>query len=356
MRNQKLTQLAQIIIRQSLEVKPLEKIQIYVSTPSGMPLARAVYQEIIDVGAMPVFEIVDEESTAYYWLHANKDQLNYYPGHAEFEATYFDKFVQIIAPENLTYLNGADAKKMMARSVLVKPIKDIKLRKPWCLTYYPTPAVAQAAKMSLSQMEEFYFGAVLQDWRAVSKEMTSLANRLNKAKHLRFIGRRTDLEMETGGRVWNDTDWKCNLPGGEVFTTPVKTSVNGHIYFNFPLTHNGITMTDIELTFKKGKVTDFSASSHQDHLEKLLDTDAGARYLGEVAIGLNKGCKQYMDNILFDEKMAGTVHVALGESYPECGLDNRSALHLDIIKDMRGKNDQVLADGRVVMEGGRIIM
>jgi aminopeptidase len=350
-----LTQLAQIITQKCLAVQSLEKIQIFSSTPLGLPLARAVYQSVIDLGGLPSYSIQDESSVAYFYLHAQKKQLNHYPQQSEAEAKYFDKFVQIIAPENNAYLSGVDQTKVMARAVLTKKIKEIKLQKPWNLTYYPTPALAQAANLSLEQLTDFYFNCVLQDYDKMSNKMAKFAHRLNQVKTLRFLGQDTDLTISVAGHIWNDQDWKCNLPGGEVFTTPIKNSVNGKIYFNYPLTNASVTMRDIYLEFRDGKVVQAKASQGFDHLQKLLDTDKGSRYLGEVAFGLNHGCNRYMDNVLFDEKMAGTIHVALGESFPECGLDNRSALHLDIIKDMSGKNDRVFADGKIIMKAGKIV-
>ena len=356
MQDPRISKLAKIMVEQCLEIKPLEKINLYCSSALGLPLAREIYAQALAAGALPSLDIGDEEIAAHYYLHASDQQLQSFPKLAEYQADYFDKFVQIIAEENTSYLAGVDSAKIMSRAVLTQSIKEKKLLKPWVLTFYPTAATAQAAKMSLPQLEDFYFGTVLQDWPKISKEMTKLAARL-KGKTIHLIGQDTDLILQTKGRIWNDTDWKCNMPGGEVFTSPIKESVEGHVYFNFPLTNHGVTMHDIRLTFKKGQVVKATTSNSegQKHLEKLLATDAGSKYLGEMAIGFNPGCQRYMDNVLFDEKMAGTIHMALGESFPECGLDNRSALHLDIIKSMSGPDDLLLADDEIIMKGGKFV-
>ncbi len=344
----RLETLAKILVNRSLVVKPADQVCLKLAGMEGLPLARACYQELILAGAQPTFLATDEEMEEFFYAHANSDQLQHPPTLPLHQANFFDKNLIIVAPSNVNHLAQTDTEKILTRSRLHQPVKDIILSKPWVLTYYPTPALAQAAKMSLRQLEDYVFAATNQDWSLLSQEMTTLASQLQD-QPLHIVGKQTDLHLSTVGRTWIIDDWRSNMPGGEVFTSPVINSVNGYIYFDFPLTRDGKTISDIYLEFEKGEVVKATASTHQDFLRQLLTTDSGAKLVGEIALGLNAGCHRYLDNVLFDEKMAGTIHLALGAGFPECGQPcNRSALHLDIIKNMQLSGSQFWAGSKLI--------
>ncbi len=356
MLDSRLHTLAQILVTQSLDVKKSEKVSLRLAGLEGLPLARACYESIINAGGHPHFQASDEYMDEYFFAHANDEQIAAQPDLALHHAHYFDKNLTIVAESNVNNLTNIESDKLLARSRLTHPIKKVIMSKPFVLTYYPTSALAQAAHMSVRELENYIFTATNQDWFLMSQYMHRLAKKLTHKK-IRLIGKKTDLTLDTKGRKWITDDWKANMPGGEVFTSPILESVNGHIYFDFPLSRHGKTMSDIYLEFKNGKIIQVSANNNQKFLQTLLATDEFAPFVGEIAIGLNKGCTRYLDNILFDEKMAGTIHLALGAGFPECGQPcNHSALHLDIVKDMRLPGSQIWANDELILEEGKLLI
>lgn len=348
--------LAQILVTQSLNVKKNDKIALKLAGIAGLPLARACFEAIITAGGYPHLQVSDEYMEEYFLTHASPKQLAAQPDLALHHAHYFDKSLTIIAESNVNNLTNIESDKLLTRSRLTHPVRKAIMEKPFVLTYYPTPALAQAARLSIRELENYIFNATNQDWTA----MSTLTHRLSKKltnKTLRFIGKKTDLTLSTQGRKWITDDWKSNMPGGEIFTSPILASLNGHIYFDFPISRHGQTISDIYLEFKNGKITQATTSHNQQFFESLLKTDKQAPYVGEVALGLNKGCTRYLDNVLFDEKMAGTIHLALGAGFPQCGQPcNNSALHLDIIKDMRLKGSQIWANETLILQDGQLLL
>ncbi len=353
MQDPRIKKLAQVLVKQSLAVKSEEKVVIKLAGIAGMPLARACYEEIILAGALPTLQVSDEEMEEFFFTHANEKQLNCEPKLALMEAQFFDKNLTIVAESNVNNLTNIESEKLLVRSRLTKNVREIIMSKPWVLTYFPTPALAQAAQMSVRELENYVFSACDQDWSAMSKLMKKLAAKL-KDQEIHIVGKKTDLRLSTQGQTWAVDDWKANMPGGEVFTSPIKESVNGTIYFDYPLSRHGKTLTGVTLTFVDGKVTEAKSETNEDFLQALLRTDAGASFVGEIAIGLNPGCHKYLDNILYDEKMAGTIHLALGAGFPECGQYNQSALHLDLVKNMKGKNCVLTAGEKEILVAGKL--
>ena len=353
MQDIRVKKLAQVLVQQSLQVKPAEKVVIKLAGVAGLPLARACYEEIILAGALPSLRVSDEEMEEFFFTYANREQLGAEPKLAMVEAKFFDKNLTIVAESNVNNLTNVESEKLLVRSRLTKDVREVTMKKPWVMTYYPTAALAQAAQMSVREMEDYVFAACDQDWVEMSKLMKKLVAKLTN-QDLHLLGNQTDLYLSTKNQSWEIDDWRCNMPGGEVFTSPLKESVHGRIYFDYPLSRHGKTMSGVSLEFKAGKVIKASAKTNQDFLEALLQTDAGAKFVGEIAIGLNKGCHKYLDNILYDEKMAGTMHLALGAGFPECGSYNQSALHLDLVKNMKLKNCQLWAGKTLIMEAGKL--
>ncbi len=355
MRDQRLDKLAATLVGQSLQVTAGEKIALRLVGIEGIELARACGEEIVRAGGLWSVRLSDEQMEEFFLSQANEQQLTSKPDLAEYEASYFDKHLTIIAESNVNNLTNIESEKLLLRSRLSKKTREIIMSKPWVLTYYPTPAIAQAAGMSLRDLENYIFASCNQDWAKMGKKMAALAERLTN-QDLEIIGKWTKLHLSTKGMNWVSDDYRSNMPGGEIFTSPVVESVEGVIYFDFPVSRHGKTIKGIELTFEKGVVVKAVSETNQDYLEALLATDAGAKRVGEIALGLNPGCDRYLDNVLFDEKMAGTIHLALGAGFPECGAGvNQSALHLDIVKEMRGKDCLLKAGGKVIMRAGKIV-
>ena len=350
------TELAKILVQKCVETKPGDHVWIRSISTASLPLAREVYKQVIQAQAHPIYDITDEAVGSFFYKHATPEQLNHKPDVMEFVASLADKTITIVGEANKRELSSADPKKMVERSKLIRPVKDIIMKKPWVLTYVPTHGMAQDAQMSLDEFEEFYFTATNRDWQKVQDTMETYAQFLTGAKDIHIVGQKTDLHLSVADRTWIFDDWKANMPGGEVFTSPVADSVEGEIFFSFPLLRQGKMIRDIHLHFEKGRVVRATASEGQETLEHILNTDSDARRLGEVAIGGNPGITNYMFNMLFDEKMAGTIHCALGQGFKECGGETESALHMDIVKDMTKPGSTITVDGKPFMVDGKIVL
>jgi aminopeptidase len=223
---------------------------------------------------------------------------------------------------------------------------------PWVGCHYPTPALAQDAGMTLEQFEEFLYGSVLIDWDAERERMTRIKELFDGADEVHIVGAGTDLRLSLSGRSGRIDAGGANMPGGEVFYSPVEDSAEGTIEFSeFPGVYVGREVNDIRFRFADGEIVEASASSNEDFLLQTLDTDAGARRLGELGIGCNPGITRHMKNAAFDEKIDGTIHLAVGKGFPELGGTNESVVHWDIVKDLR-QEGRVEVDGRVVQERG----
>jgi aminopeptidase len=283
------------------------------------------------------------------------------------ESEFFDARLTIEASENTKSLSGVDPKRVALRQAalgglgrrLMERSASGELRR--CLTLFPTEAHAQDAEMSLAEYEDFVFDSCLlnlpdpaEGWRQVRAEQQRIVDYLMAHDHIHIVAPDTDIRYRVAGRTWINSDGKRNFPSGEVFTGPIENSVEGHVRFNYPAIYNGREVEDVRLFFKAGKVVEASASRGEDFLQAMLDTDPGARFLGEVAFGLNYNIQRFTRKILFDEKIGGTMHMALGRSYPDSGGKNDSAIHWDLICDLR--DGEVTADGELCYRDGKFIV
>jgi aminopeptidase len=232
----------------------------------------------------------------------------------------------------------------------------------WCSTLFPTPAFAQDAEMSLDEYEDFVFQAChvtdpdpVAVWRRFADRQARLVDRLSDKREVRLVGPDTDLVVSVAGRTWINCDGKNNFPDGEVFTGPVETATHGHVRFSYPAVLGGREVSDVRLWFENGRVVRATAAKNNDFLQTSLNVDDGARILGEFAIGTNYGVTRFTKNILFDEKIGGTVHMALGTAYPESGGQNRSALHWDMVCDLR-QGGEVWVDGELLSKNGQFVL
>ncbi len=262
----------------------------------------------------------------------------------------------IFAPENTR--DGADLpsdrKALLEQASAPLRRRTMAMEVPWTIAEYPTAASAQDAGMSLRQFEEFVLGACLRDWQAEGERMRRIADRFDAADEVRVVGAETDLRLSLAGREGAVEDGHINMPGGEVFYAPHEHETEGVVTFaEFPAVYFGREVTGARLRFEGGRVVDASATGGEDFLLATLDTDEGARRLGEFGIGCNPGIQAFTKNVGFDEKIDGTVHCAVGKAYPSNGGTNESAIHWDLVKDLRMEGTRIECDGEVVQADGR---
>ena len=367
MRDPRLTKLADVLVNYSVAVRPGQLVRI--SGPIGSaPLVTEVYRAVLAAGGHPLVRMSPEECGELFIKHANDDQLQYVSPVTAFEYEKIDASIGIWAEENTRAMTNADPKRMGMASAARRPLSKTFMQRAadgqlhWTGTQFPTQASAQDGDMSLADYEDFVFGAGLLNepdpvaaWQAVSQRQQRLTDFLNGKSDYRVTAANgTDLRMSVANRRWINCDGHENFPDGEVFTGPVLDSVNGTVNFSFPAVYHGREVQDVRLTFRDGKVVDATAGKGEDYLIAMLDTDAGSRFLGECAIGTNYGIQKYTRNTLFDEKIGGTVHFALGAGYPETGNDNESGLHWDMVVDLR-QGGRITIDGQTVSEDGRFV-
>jgi aminopeptidase len=264
-------------------------------------------------------------------------------------------FIAISAADNSMVMANADPEKMIAHAKVMRPIQDWRVKNTkWVVTRYPTHGGAQEAKMSLEEYEEYVFAACCIDWAAESRKQEKLKKLMDKADRIRIKASDTDLSFSIAGLPGIKCDGRFNIPDGEVFTAPVKDSVAGYITYNCPTVYQGKEFNGIRLEFANGKIVKASCTGMDEQLNKILDTDDGARYIGEFAIGVNPGIRRPMRNILFDEKIFGSIHFTPGQCYDECDNGNRSAVHWDMVKILTG-DGEIWFDNTLIQKDGMFV-
>lgn len=365
MRDPRLGKLADVLVNYSVGVKKGQTVRIN-SSAIAEPLVLEIYRAIIKAGGHPIPRITLDGMADIFVREASDEQLRWVYPLAVDEISKVDASIGIWADVNTRAMTNADPARLAMMSAARKPISEIFMNRAakgelkWVGTQYPTQASAQDAEMSLDEYENFVFAAGLLHepdptaaWKKVSERQQRLVDYLDGKKDYRVTAPNgTDVRMSVAGRKWINCDGHENFPDGEVFTGPVVDSVEGVIQFSFPAVHNGREVQGARLVFRNGKVVEASADKGEDFLIKMLDMDAGARFLGECAIGTNYSIKQYTRNTLFDEKIGGTVHFAVGAGYPETGNTNSSGLHWDMVVDLR-EGGEVWIDGEVISRGGK---
>ena len=361
----RLDKLARVLVHYSVAVKPDQLVRIQ-GAPVSLPLIESLFGEVVEAGGHPHVEIISESTNEIFLKHASDDQLNYVSPIRKYAVEQIDASIGIWADENTKALSNVDPKRQAMASAARRPGMETFLKRAaqgelrWAGTQYPTQASAQDAEMSLREYEDFVFNAGLlherdpiEAWKKVSERQQRLVDFLNQKQEIRILAPNgTDVSFSVSGRTWINCDGHENFPDGEVFSAPVEDSVNGTIRYSFPAVHSGREVHDIRLTFADGRVVDAAASKNQAYLIEMLDQDPGARILGECAIGTNYSITQYTRNTLFDEKIGGTCHLALGATYPETGGKNSSGLHWDMVCDLR-QGGTIAADGEVFHKGGQ---
>ena len=349
---------ARLLVGYCLEVEAGHQVVVR-STSLAAPLLLEVQREILAREAWPLLRVEVPGQAAAFYEHARDAHLDAHAPLAYDEARKVDASLAIQAPENTRALAGIDPERLARAAVGRAPVRREALKRRWCLTVWPTEALAQEAGLSLTAFEAFVRAALFLDrpdpvaaWGGLRAFQDRLIDRLSRARTIRIEAEGTDVTLDVKGRAWINSDGRRNMPSGEVFTGPHEASATGTIRFDVPSSPAGVDVRDVELTFKSGEVVAARAEAGDAYLQRALETDAGARRLGELGIGTNFGIARAVGTTLFDEKIGGTVHLALGRSYPETGGTNESALHWDLICDLR-RGGRITADGDVIQEDGR---
>ncbi len=370
MRDPRIDKLAHVLVTYSVNVRKDDIVRLS-GPPLAEPLILALYREVIAAGGHPVVRMTPDECQELFLKNASDRQLAFVNPLLKHEVSTINASIGIWGESNTKALTNVDPGRQAAASRARKPILDIffkraartgrdKLR--WSGTMFPNPAAAQDAEMSLAEYEDFVYGAgklaardPAAEWRKLSVAQQRLCDVLNKAKEVRFVTPQgTDLRVGVAGRRWLNCDGHENFPDGEAFTGPLEDATEGVACYSFPAVHGGREVHDIRLEFRAGRVVNASASKGEEFLIQMLDQDKGARVLGEIAIGTNYAITQYTRNTLFDEKIGGTFHAAVGAAYPETGGRNKSGLHWDMVCDLR-KGGRIEVDGKVISKDGRFL-
>jgi aminopeptidase len=319
------------------------------------PLIEAVIEQVARIGAYPILQMTFEQVGGPFAREAPLEVLRETAPLQKRIWEEVDGFISVWAPENSREGSDLSEERRTAWQESAKPMRErtMAMQAPWVIAEYPTLSTAQDAGMTLPEFEEFIFSSVLLDWDAEAERMRAIAAIFDAAEEVRIVGAGTDLTLSVSGRDGAIDDGHVNMPGGEVFYSPVEDSAQGVVEFSeFPGVYLGEEVVGARLVFEAGRVVDASARSGEDFLRQMLDTDDGARRLGELGIGCNRGIQRFMKNVAFDEKIDGTVHLAVGNSYSFNGGKNVSSIHWDMVKDLRN-GGQLYADGRLVQENGR---
>ena len=347
-------QVGDVLVNYSTGVKPGERVMIAMVEPETLPLVQAVYEAVVKAGGYPQVQFLSERLRRSLLEYGDDEQLGWVPEIEAYGMEWADVYIGLHGAHNLYELAGVPAEALARNQVAQGRISTLRWEKTrWVLSRVPNESFAQQAETDLETIMEMYFDACLLDWPEASQEWQQMAGRLTGTGEVRITGRGTDLRFSVEGRTWLVFDGKINMPDGEVFTAPVNRSLNGHITFDFPGVLSGRLMHDIYLAWKDGRLVEASSSTNQDYLRRIVSSDQGASLLGEFAFGTNPHVNRFTKDILIDEKIGGTIHIALGRAYPECGGINKSAIHWDIVKDLREEGG-VTIDGRTVLEGGEL--
>lgn len=357
---------AKLLINYSLELKPEEKLIIRGSYLSA-PLIKEAYKEALKVGAYPEIMISIGETSKIYYDYSNEKQLKYISPIQKLAVNEYDAFLNIKSSINLKELQNVDPEKKKIASMAQSEISKIFMKRAsegslkWSLCEFPTYSQAQESGFSLEEYEDFVFSACflyeddpVKKWEQIHDEQERIVQFLNKKKNIRYKTKDTDISFSTEGRIWINSDGKHNMPSGEVFTTPVENSVNGKIRFSYPGIFMGQEIEDISFVVKNGEIIEWNAKKGKKLLDRLFEIP-GTKRFGEAAIGTNYGIKKFIKNMLFDEKIGGTIHMAVGASYPETGGKNQSSVHWDLLADMT-ESGEIYADNELIYKNGKFII
>ena len=371
MTDSRVSKFAEILVQHSARVVPGDRILLD-GTTAAEPLLRELYIQILEKGGIPHLMMALPGTMPFsqdemFLTYAKDTQLDFVPTFYKLAYEQFEGRIRIHSATNTKGTSNIDPAKIQRRGKATSVITEAQFRRggagefKWVTTLFPTEAYAQDASMSLKEYEDFVFGAVhaneadpIAFWKSVEVKQQSALDFMKGKNQVILRGPNVDLTLSVKGRTFMNSFGTFNMPDGEIYTGPVEDSVNGWVKFTYPANYGGTSVEGAELTFSNGRVTTAKADKNQDFLLKTLDTDAGSRSLGEFAIGTNFDIQRFTGNILFDEKIGGSFHMALGAGYPETGSKNKSAIHWDMICDMR-KDSEILVDGELFYKDGQFV-
>jgi aminopeptidase len=370
MADPRLTNLARILVEYSTRVKQGDRVAIR-TQPVALPLVTEIYRHVLQAGGYPYVQLgglrsyVETEELEYLlFTEGSEDQIQHVNQFERQTREEFEVMITLYSQTNTRGLSSVSPELQRMRALAYKEVikvyqqrsasKDLR----WVITLYPTQAYAQDAEMSLEEFEDYVFSTTYADadnplgeWQRIHDEQQKLVDWLKGKKELEVKGSNIDLKLSIEGRDFINSDGEHNMPSGEIYTSPIEDSTEGWVRFSYPAVRQAREVEGIELTFENGRVAQATAKKNEDFLVHMLDTDEGARYLGEFAIGTNRRIDRYIKNILFDEKIGGTIHMAMGFGFPEVGGKNESAIHWDMICDMHD-GGQIFADGELFYDSG----
>ncbi len=363
MTDPRVEKLADLLVNYSVEVQPGEWVLLTGHT-TAIPLIEATYERVVQAGGNVDLRLYTDTFSELFLKHANEDQLKWISPVRKLATEQADVSIHIRATENTRAGTNFDNNKQRVMQLAGRELMKASMARSaagehrWTLTNYPCAAFAQEADMSLRDFEDFVYSATFADredpiaeWQKIHDMQAKYIDWLKGKKHVEVRGPNADLTLSIEDRTFINSDGKRNMPSGEIFTGPVEDSANGWVRFTYPAIRGGREVEGVELEFKDGKVVKASAKKNEEYLIAQLDSDEGARYLGEFAIGTNYGIKQFTKSILYDEKIGGSFHMAVGAGYPETGSKNESTVHWDFICDMRD-NSEIIVDGELFYKNG----
>jgi aminopeptidase len=367
MTDNRIEKLAHLIVNYSVKVRSGDKVVIN-GSPVAEPLIKELYKEVIQAGGHPLIMSPPSGIEEILFRYASNEQLQYIHEPVKSIQEHYDVRISIASDENTKALSQVDPSKMVLFSQSRTELTRIFMERSasgalrWNVTLFPTNAYAQDAEMGLSEYEDFVYSACLPDmedpigyWQRFSDWQNKIVEWLKGREQVHITGRDTDLHLSIKDRTFVNCDGRYNMPDGEIFTGPVEDSINGHVLFSYPAHYSGRQVTGVHLRFEHGRVVQAHAEKNEEFLLKTLDTDSGARRVGEFAIGTNEGINRFTGEILFDEKINGSFHIALGAGYPETGSKNESAIHWDLICDLR-EGGEIWVDEELLYKNGKFVI
>lgn len=367
MADPRVEKLAQTLVDYSVAVREGDRVVINGCTLAE-PLLKEIYARVLQAGGHPLMMTSLPDIEDIFFRYASDEQLKHVPKPLELIMETYDVRISIHAETNTKALSNIDPDKIVLKERAETDLMRTFMRRSasgelrWTFALFPTSAFAQDAEMSLSEYEDFVYGACLPDmddpigyWQRFSARQQKIVDWLKDKTNIHIRGPETDLRLSIAGRTFINCDGTANMPDGEIFTGPVEDSIEGHVYFSYPAIYRGREITGVRLWFEQGKVVKASADKNEDFLIKTLDTDAGSRFVGEFAIGTNEGITRFTRQILFDEKISGSFHMALGAGYPETGSKNESAIHWDMICDL-GDGGEIWVDDELLYQNGKFVI
>jgi len=360
----RIERLAELLVRYCTNVQPKDWVLVRGSVET-LPLLEQVVKAVAIAGGNPTLQLESNELQEMLLHHAGMDQLNWVAPYEEMMADQVDVRIVVQGSNNTRTFTNAEPQRLRAYQQARRKYQSTYMRRSaagdhrWVGTLFPCPAYAQEADMSLREYEDFVYSATYADqadpvacWQQIHDMQQRLIDWLAGKERVVVRGPNVDLTLSIKDRSWINSDGKRNMPSGEIFTGPVEDSINGWVRFTYPAIRDGLAVEGVELEIKEGKVVNARADKNEAYLIGQLDTDAGARYFGEFAVGTNYQIQRFTKNILYDEKIGGTMHMAVGAGYPETGSKNHSLIHWDFICDMR-QESEIIIDGELFYKDGQ---